>query len=100
EVRAVAAAAGGRADAALYLAANSDPTASASRPRWDLESNAVALINVLEHCPVGHIVYVSSGAVYDGLVGDVTPSTPVDPRLPQPILELAAERDALLFCGL
>src|SRR6185369_16329246 len=54
EIRA-AAAAGGRADAALHLAANSDPTASASRPRWDLESNAVALINVLEHCPVGHI---------------------------------------------
>ena len=37
----------GRADAVLYLAANGDPVISAERPRWDLESNAVALVNFL-----------------------------------------------------
>ncbi len=57
----------GRADAGLYLAANGDPAASAERPRWDLESNTVALVTFLEHCPVDHLVYLSSGAVYDGL---------------------------------
>jgi UDP-glucose 4-epimerase len=92
DVRAVAAASGGRADAALHLAANSDPTASAARPRWDLESNTVGLINLLEHCPVGRVVLASSGAVYDGLVGDVTPSTPVDPHLPYAISKLASEQ--------
>jgi nucleoside-diphosphate-sugar epimerase len=97
DVQAVAAAVGGRADAALYLAANSDPTASATRPRWDLESNAVALVNFLQHCPVGHVVFASSGAVYDGLVGDVTPSTPVAPRLPYAISKVASEQYVRFF---
>jgi nucleoside-diphosphate-sugar epimerase len=97
EVRAVAAAAGGRADAALYLAANSDPTPSASRPRWDLESNTVALITFLEHCRVGRMVFASSGAVYDGVVGEVTPSTPVDPHLPYAISKLASEQYVRFF---
>jgi nucleoside-diphosphate-sugar epimerase len=97
DVCAVAAAEGGGADAVLYLAANGDPTASADRPRWDLESNTVALVTFLEHCPVGHVVYASSGAVYDGLVGDVSPSTPVDPRLPYAISKLASERYVRFF---
>jgi UDP-glucose 4-epimerase len=97
EVRAVAAAGGGRADAALYLAANSDPTPSAARPRWDLESNTVALITFLEHCQVGRVVFASSGAVYDGIIGDVTPSTPLDPHLPYAISKLASEQYVRFF---
>src|SRR5205823_5507646 len=72
-------------------------TASATRPLWDLESNAIALVRFLEHCRVGHIVFASSGAVYDGLVGDVTPSTPVDPRLPYAISKLASEQYVRFF---
>jgi nucleoside-diphosphate-sugar epimerase len=75
----------GAADAALYLAANGDPTVSAERPRWDLESNTVAPVTFLEHCQVAHLVYLSSGAVYDGLVRAVTPESPVSPRLPYAI---------------
>ena len=45
------------------------PAVSAERPRWDLESNTLAPVTFLEHCPVDHLVYLSSGAVYDGLVG-------------------------------
>jgi UDP-glucose 4-epimerase len=81
----------GRADAGLYLAANGDPAASAERPRWDLESNTVALVTFLEHCPVDHLVYLSSGAVYDGLIGAVSPATPASPRLPYAISKLASE---------
>ena len=95
-VRALAAAAG-RADAALYLAANGDPAASAERPRWDLESNTLAPVTFLEHCPVDHFVYLSSGAVYDGLVGAVSPSTPVNPRLPYAISKLATEHYVRFF---
>jgi UDP-glucose 4-epimerase len=87
----------GRADAALYLAANGDPAASAERPRWDLESNAVALVTVLEHCPVDHLVFLSSGAVYDGIVGPVSPATPVSPRLPYAISKLASEHYVRFF---
>jgi nucleoside-diphosphate-sugar epimerase len=42
----------------VRLAANGDPPVSAERPRWDLESNTLALITCLEHCPAGHVVYV------------------------------------------
>ena len=91
------AAAVGRADAALYLAANGDPAASAERPRWDLESNTLAPVTFLEHCQVDHFVYLSSGAVYDGIVGAVSPATPVTPRLPYAISKLAAEHYVRFF---
>jgi UDP-glucose 4-epimerase len=97
DVAALAQAEGGRADAVLYLAANGDPAASAERPRWDLESNAVALVNFLEQCPVRHLVYVSSGAVYDGLSGAVSPSTAVSPTLPYAISKLASEQYVRFF---
>ena len=87
----------GRPDAMLYLAANGDPAASAERPRWDLDSNTVAFVTTLEHCPSDHVVYVSSGAVYDGLTGTVTPSTPVSPLLPYAISKLASEQYLRFF---
>ena len=97
EVRSLARAIGGRPDAMLYLAANGDPAASAERPRWDLESNTVALVTCLEHCPAAHVVYLSSGAVYDGLSGPVSPATGVSPRLPYAISKLASEQYLRFF---
>src|SRR4029453_15449413 len=79
-------------------AANGDPAASSKRPRWDLESNTVALVNTLEQCPADHVVYVSSGAVYDGLTGEVKPGIPVSPRLPYAISKLASEQYLQFFC--
>jgi UDP-glucose 4-epimerase len=87
----------GQVDACLYLAANGDPAASSERPAWDLQMNTVALVTCLEHIPVGHFVYVSSGAVYDGLRGPVTPATPVAPRLPYAISKLASEHYVRTF---
>jgi nucleoside-diphosphate-sugar epimerase len=87
----------GRADAVLYLAANGDPAASAERPRWDLDANAASLVNFLEHCGADHFVFASSGAVYDGLQGSVSPATPVSPRLPYAISKLAAEQYIRFF---
>lgn len=97
EVQALAREVGGRADAMLYLAANGNPAASAEHPRWDLESNTVALVNTLEHCPAGHVVFVSSGAVYDGLLGSVSPASAVSPRLPYAISKLASEQYLRFF---
>lgn len=97
DVQALSAMLDGRADAMLYLAANGDPAASAERPRWDLESNTTAFVTCLEHCPADHVVYVSSGAVYDGLHGAVTPDTPVSPRLPYAIAKLASEQYLRFF---
>ena len=97
DVSALAASIGGPADAVLYLAANGDPAASSERPRWDLESNTTALVTFLEHCQADHLVYTSSGAVYDGLQGPVTPDTPVSPRLPYAIAKLASEQYIRFF---
>ena len=89
---------GTKPDAMLYLAANGDPAASSERPRWDLESNTVALVTTLEHCPASHVVFLSSGAVYDGLRGEVTPATAVSPSLPYAISKLASEQYLRFFC--
>lgn len=89
--------AAGPVDACLYLAANGDPARSAERPAWDLQLNTLALVTFLEHVRVGHCVYLSSGAVYDGLSGAVTPATPVAPRLPYAISKLAAEHYVRAF---
>jgi len=97
DVQALARTIGARPDAMLYLAANGDPAVSAEQPRWDLESNTLALITCLEHCPAGHVVYVSSGAVYDGLVGPVSPGTALSPRLPYAIAKLASEHYVNFF---
>jgi nucleoside-diphosphate-sugar epimerase len=84
-------------DACLYLAANGDPAKSAERPAWDLTLNTLALVTLLERVRFGHFVYVSSGAVYDGLRGDVSPRTPVAPRLPYAISKLASEHYVRAF---
>jgi nucleoside-diphosphate-sugar epimerase len=99
EVQSLARTIGTTPDAMLYLAANGDPAASAVRPRWDLEANTVAFVTCLEHCPADHVVYLSSGAVYDGLTGAVTPSTAVSPRLPYAISKLASEQYLQFFAG-
>ncbi len=96
DVRALIGAAGG-IDAALYLAANGDPAVSVRDPLGDLRSNTQAVLTFLAHCPVPHLVYVSSGAVYDGLSGPVTPQTPVNPSLPYAISKLASEHYVRAF---
>lgn len=84
-------------DAMLYLAANGDPAVSSQRVRWDLESNTLAFVTCLEQCPAKHVVYISSGAVYDRLRGDVSPETAVSPRLPYAISKLACEQYLRFF---
>jgi len=97
DVSALARTIGTKPDAMLYLAANGDPALSSKRPRWDLESNTVAFVNTLEQCPADHVVYVSSGAVYDGLRGEVSPASVVAPRLPYAISKLASEQYLRFF---
>lgn len=97
EVQELARTIGALPDAMLYLAANGDPAASSERPRWDLESNTLAFVTCLEHCPANHVVHVSSGAVYDGLSGAVSPASPVAPRLPYAISKLASEQYLRFF---
>jgi UDP-glucuronate 4-epimerase len=79
----------------VYLAANGDPARSDREPAEDLRANAVSLVNVLDACRFGHLVFFSSGAVYDGLKGTVNPSRDVCPTLPYAISKFASERYAM-----
>jgi len=79
-------------DCCVFLAANGDPAVSAAKPAFDLNSNALTLVKLLEKIRFGKFIYFSSGAVYDGLSGPVTPSCALSPRLPYAISKLASER--------
>jgi UDP-glucuronate 4-epimerase len=81
----------GTFDACVYLAANGDPAHSVQAPLEDLRANAGSVINVLSAASFGHFLYLSSGAVYDGLQGAVRPGCALHPTLPYAISKLAAE---------
>jgi UDP-glucose 4-epimerase len=78
-------------DACVFLAANGDPARSTTEPVWDLQSNTISLIRLLEKATFERFVYFSSGAVYDGLAGAVSPIAAVAPKLPYAISKLASE---------
>jgi len=91
-VQQLAKAAGAEFDLCVYLAANGDPGLSPIDPAADLRKNVLALINFLTLVKAKRFLYLSSGAVYDRKIGEVSPSTPVEPLLPYAISKLAAER--------
>jgi nucleoside-diphosphate-sugar epimerase len=84
-------AAAGPFEACVFLAANGDPARSVERPAWDLASNCASLVNLLERCALPTLVFFSSGAVYDGMQGEVSPRSHPRPRLPYALSKLAAE---------
>lgn len=78
-------------DVCLHLAANGDPALSVPDPLWDLRSTTETLVNVCQNFKIKKLIYLSSGAVYNGNRGLVTPKTTVNPILPYAISHLAAE---------
>ncbi len=84
-------------EACLYLAAQVDIPWSVREPKQDLISNTAPLIHLLESIRAGRFVYFSSGAVYDGLNGEIQPATPVSPTLPYAISKVACESYVRFF---
>jgi nucleoside-diphosphate-sugar epimerase len=82
----------GHVDVCLYLAANSDPSLSVKDPEKDRQMNVDAIKNFTEQCKADKFIFFSSGAVYDGLQGKVSPESKIDPKLPYAISKLAAEQ--------
>lgn len=83
---------GVEADAVICLAGNGDPAWSVEHPAEDLRDGALALLNFFSVFRARWAVYFSSGAVYDGLRGPVSPESPLDPRLPYAVGKLASEQ--------
>ena len=84
-------------DACLHLAANGDPALSVADPLWDLRSTTETLINVGVNFDIKKLIYLSSGAVYDGSRGLISKRTVVNPLLPYAISHLAAENYCQYF---
>jgi nucleoside-diphosphate-sugar epimerase len=82
----------GSIDTALYLAANRNLSVSVTNPLFDLEANVKGIINFLECFKGSRLIFFSSGAVYDGLVGAVSPEIKISPKLPFAITKLASEQ--------
>ncbi len=78
-------------DLCFYLAANGNPATSVEDPVADLTSNTVTLLNFLQAFRLNRVIYFSSGAVYDGLKGPVSPEAKPAPTLPYAISNLASE---------
>lgn len=91
QVRQAIAQVGTTFDACLALASNTSIPDSIAHPVQDVTINVIGLLHLLQSCKIGHLVYVSSGAVYIGLHGLVSPATAVCPSLPYAISKLAAE---------
>jgi len=82
---------GGEWDAVIYLAGNGDPAYSVTHPEADLADTVFGLLNFCRYFWAGKFIYFSSGAVYDGISGPVSPRSALDPRLPYAISKLADE---------
>lgn len=82
----------GSFDACIYLAADNDAGQLLEHPRRDVENNVIALLNFLDSFRGGKLVYLSSGSVYTGLSGSVSPHARVDPTLSFTIGRYSSER--------
>ena len=82
---------GNNFDACLYLAANTSIPLSVKDPIFDFHANTITLLNILNFFRGEKIIFLSSGAVYDGLSGLVNPNMPVSPNIPYAISKLASE---------
>ncbi|MGC9015132.1 MAG: NAD-dependent epimerase/dehydratase family protein [Thermoproteota archaeon] len=78
-------------DLGFHFAANSNPSISTEDPFFDLISNVGTTINLLKNIRIRRLVYLSSGAVYYGLKGKVSPNSAVSPLLPYAISKLSSE---------
>ena len=82
---------GNEFDVCIYLAANTSISLSVKDPIFDLHANTITVLNILRFFEGEKIIFLSSGAVYDGLSGLVNPNMPVFPKIPYAISKLASE---------
>jgi UDP-glucose 4-epimerase len=81
----------GEIDLCFFSWGNSDIARSIQDPVYDIQSNVIALHNLLSSVNMRRIVYISSGTVYEGNIGLVDESAPVQPQTPYGISKLTSE---------
>ena len=85
-------------DCCLYLSGWVDIPGSVKHPGQDLIVNTGSLLNLLDELRTDRFIYMSSGAVYEGLSGEVHPGLPLNPTLPYAISKLASEQYVQCYC--
>lgn len=88
---------GGEFDCAVHLAANTDLSLCVRNPYEDLRLNVGTLLNTVKTVKIRDLVFMSSGAVYDGHSGLVSPDVRINPSFPYAIAKLACERYVSFF---
>ena len=91
QVRALADVLPKRFDTILYLAADPAPVTSKADPAAVSMSGPIGFTTLLSSVHSDRLVYLSSGAVYEGLCGEVGPQLSVAPCLPYAVSKLACE---------
>jgi len=80
-------------DLTVHLVASpSEIRLSANEPQKDLHISVQSLLNTIMTTKTSDLIFMSSGAVYDGHRGQVSPKTPVDPLFPYAISKMACEQ--------
>jgi len=78
-------------DVCVYLAANTNVRRLVEYPTLDVATNITPLLNFLQHFQGRRLIFFSSGAVYMGLKGRVSPSLKINPTIPYAISKYASE---------
>ena len=79
-------------DVCIYLAANTNVQEMVENPAIDANTNIVSLLNFLQFFRGKKLIYFSSGAVYMGLNGEVSPSMKLNPTIPYSISKYTCEQ--------
>jgi UDP-glucose 4-epimerase len=81
----------GKFDCVVHLAANTNVALSVQNPEADLRQNVNTLLNTVKTAQIRDLIFMSSGAVYDGNIGPVSPKCRLNPSLPYAISKLTCE---------
>ena len=79
-------------DVCIYLAANTNVRAMVENPIVDVKTNIGTMLNFLQCFKGKKLIYFSSGAVYMGLDGKVSPSMKINPTIPYSISKYTCEQ--------
>lgn len=79
-------------DVCIYLAANTNVGSMVENPIVDIKTNISSLLNFLQFFKGKKLIYFSSGAVYMGLNGEVSPKMGLEPTIPYSISKYTCEQ--------
>jgi len=82
----------GHVDICLFLAANTNVRSLSDDPTLDLQTNILPMINFLQNFSGDKLIFFSSGAVYMGLSGAISPSSNINPTIPYAISKFTCEQ--------